>query len=103
MYNTKDGESQNRCDFALIRLASFFSSGKMSSFKNRMMGSIHEGPSSAQYTAAASESSMLGLGWKSISSGGGMEVSVIEAKPASSSALLFSSLPICSILTTSNF
>ena len=82
LYKAIDGESQNRCDFALILLASFFSSGKMPSFKNSIMGSIHEGPSSAQHTSATLGSLMLGLGRKSISNGCGMDVSAIDAKHA---------------------
>ena len=62
LYNAIDGESQKRCDFALILLASFFSSGKTPSFKNTIMGTIHEGPSSTQHTSSTSGSSMLGLG-----------------------------------------
>ena len=78
LYKAIDGKSQNRCDFTLILLASFFSSGQMPSFKNTIMGSIHEGPSSAQHTSATSGFSILGLGRKSISNGCGMDVSAIE-------------------------
>ena len=102
LYNFWSSDSQNRGAFLRTFTASNFFSGKMSSFKNDITGSIQLGPTLTWWTWTISLSTPVGLYKSSIRMTRGRPCDEEVASVARESAWVFPLLGMCNRLKDSN-